>query len=65
MVPKCTSWLGHRFEGRYSKAASYSWPKFETTSKDMATILLDATRDITYECDVCVRCGHVSERKDG
>ena len=61
--PKCTSWLGHKYEGRYSQTASTSWPKFDTNSKEMARELLNATRDKTYERDICVRCGHVVEKK--
>lgn len=59
MVPKCTSWRGHKFEARYSKTAAHAWPKFDTNSQSMATLILDATRNVTYECDICVRCGHV------
>lgn len=61
-APKCTSWRGHKFEGRYSKTAAGGWPKFDTNSREMAAKVLDATRNVTYERDICVRCGHVIEK---
>lgn len=63
-LPKCTSWLGHRFMPRYS-----------TTPVRMTETMLQALfwaaysdrRNLTaprktYECDICVRCGHVVDR---
>lgn len=60
-VPKCKSWLGHKFEARYSKGPARVptdeeafWPSvFDQVS------MAESRRTITYECDVCVRCGHV------
>lgn len=62
-VPKCTSWLGHRYEARYSKTPSTGWPKFNAEGKGMAELILDATRTVTYERDICIRCGHTIEKQ--
>jgi hypothetical protein len=62
-VPKCTSWLGHKFEGRYS----YTNPALVTLMNRASEInnlppsMVVNMRDATYHCDVCVRCGHVIE----
>lgn len=60
MIPKCTSWLGHRFEGRFSSKVPDNWggSSFDGTASGYAK-MADAVRENTYECDVCVRCGHV------
>jgi hypothetical protein len=59
-VPKCTSWLGHKFEGRYSEFMPNDRElEFQRGSVD----LVRAFKTIKYECDICVRCGHVIERK--
>ena len=56
MVPKCTSWRGHKFEGRYSEYM----PKDRTLEFQKGSIdLVRSFKTITYECDICVRCGHV------
>lgn len=64
MIPKCTSWRGHKFEARYSTGPGrkltepemwHAWPYDLTT-------LSEKTRRKTYECDVCVRCGHVVQK---
>lgn len=64
MSPKCTSWLGHKYQARYSlsgapaltdEEAMFAW------SFDYAEIL-SQKRAKTYECDVCVRCGHVVQK---
>lgn len=56
-VPKCTSWLGHKFEGRYSEKptgrAEIGWG---WVPSDIERVLR-ACRIVTYERDVCVRCG--------
>lgn len=59
-APKCTSWLGHKFEARYDLEAptqvvksSGGWSAREVVD------VLDATRPQTYVHDICVRCGHV------
>lgn len=60
-VPKCTSWRGHKFEARYSLTAAPALTQQETLfgwSFDYAA-MLEQKRKKTYECDVCVRCGHV------
>ena len=64
MIPKCTSWLGHKFEARYS----YNWPdgRYEATLSGAprdVEVMVRAQQDKTYERDICVRCGHVIERK--
>ena len=63
-MTKCTSWLGHRFEPRYSTTPKNLLPKdmgelFWLDWRDRER-LTQPTR--TYECDVCVRCGHVVQQ---
>jgi hypothetical protein len=65
MSPKCTSWLGHRFEARYDSGAA------ETVSlSDIGVVKMTETaylelmrlrRGETYIHDICVHCGHVIE----
>lgn len=59
VIPKCTSWWGHKFEARYSLSAS-TMIEFEVgkaTAKALGEII-DRYRDRTYEGEVCVRCGY-------
>lgn len=60
---KCISWLGHKFEGRYSstpiEAGDRKLDIQGTHALDAATLLY-TTR--TYERDVCVRCGATIEK---
>lgn len=57
-VPKCTSWRGHKFEGRYSKA----FPKEKFEMDGGSILALEALKNVTYERDICIRCGHTIER---
>lgn len=65
-IPKCTSWRGHKFEGRYSvepttdvKFSDYDVPQMtESLFLDLAKM----RQKRTYERDVCVRCGATIER---
>lgn len=57
MTPKCTSWLGHHFEARYSKGSAKAG---EYEGNAIAVIeLAERSRTVTYEGDVCTRCGCV------
>lgn len=66
MVPKCTSWLGHKFVARYSTKPHVMTPAqidqmFWLGSEDRRRM----TRPIeTYERDICVRCGCTLERPE-
>lgn len=66
MTAKCTSWRGHRFAARYStKPATLSARALQELwwmAGDDRERLTQPVK--TYECDVCVRCGHVVQ-KDG
>lgn len=59
-VPKCKSWLGHKFEARYSKGEprelSYN-DNVLALSSGNPTEFVDRFRLSTYERDICVRCG--------
>jgi hypothetical protein len=57
MSPKCTSWLGHKYEARYSK----TFPNGQFQMEGGSVRALEATKNVTYERDICVRCGHVVE----
>lgn len=58
-VGKCTSWLGHKFEARYSTSAAKltqgQMDELFWLGSDAKRRLSSPTR--TYEGDVCVRCG--------
>jgi hypothetical protein len=64
IVPKCTSWRGHKFEARYSYGAPRKMTEVElfwlpyTTRKDVLT----NARSQTYIHDVCIRCGTIVEK---
>ena len=64
MVPKCTSWLGHKFEGRFSYVNPVMMKFMERVTKidRLPSDFMEKSRDVAYECDICVRCGHVIER---
>lgn len=60
-APKCKSWFGHKFEARYSLGPARSLSETELfwlMGYDRLPAI-KASRRQTYECDVCVRCGHV------
>lgn len=59
MVPKCTSWRGHKFEGRYSE----KMPEQGFKGNQLFPEHIRALKTITYECDICVRCGHVIDHR--
>ncbi len=59
MIPKCTSWRGHKFEARYSE----KMPEEGFEMKGGSSLALAAMKGKIYERDICVRCGHVIERK--
>lgn len=62
VVGKCTSWLGHHFEPRYSKGpAVHGKVSFNQFYSDMEDVL-ERYRPVTYERDVCVRCGATVEK---
>lgn len=64
MTQKCTSWLGHKFEARYSDV-----PRKEELSETVAALngltgyqaglVLRELKAARYEHDICVRCGLV------
>lgn len=59
-VPKCTHWLGHKFQGRYSHGPAQLPPDLKVSiAVDSLSSIYERFRTSTYECDVCVRCGHV------
>jgi uncharacterized membrane protein YgdD (TMEM256/DUF423 family) len=60
---KCTHWLGHKFEARYSKSGSTA--SAYNSYEGPAIVLVDLaekSRIVTYERDVCVRCGFAIEK---
>lgn len=64
-IPKCTHWLGHKFEGRYSKT-----PARQATENELfwssvfdQLAIAETHRAVTYERDICVRCGVTVEKK--
>ena len=62
---KCTSWLGHKFQGRYSCTETGGSTDFEgSVFSVMKAIEASKDRTRTYHCDVCVRCGLVINSQD-
>lgn len=62
-IPACTSWLGHKFQGRYDYRpypGAVRAPGHYSAGEAALVIRTMATS--TYVRDVCVRCGHVIER---
>lgn len=59
MIPKCTSWLGHKFEGRYSTTPPPEniLAGLEGNAPIVVNELLKTMSAKTYERDICVRCG--------
>lgn len=57
---KCTSWLGHKFEARYSRYLpdGLAAGDYEGTEAGLREYM-ETIKTVTYECDVCVRCGQV------
>lgn len=59
-VPKCTSWLGHRFEARYSVSNPALEALIRTSDKiDVGGTTIVAMQNKTYVLDICTRCGCV------
>lgn len=66
-VPKCTSWLGHRFEARYSTVAppdsiSEVMASLDGNTAYAGKLILDGLTSHHYAGDVCTRCGYVVNR---
>jgi hypothetical protein len=60
-APKCTSWLGHKFEARFD-IKPYPGANFLRASADATVKVINAQATRTYVRDVCVRCGATIER---
>lgn len=60
-APKCTSWLGHKFVARYSTKPGKLTPAQLKELFWLGTLerKYAMSSERIYECDVCVRCGHV------
>lgn len=54
---KCTSWLGHKFEARYTLTPPEP-QRLNGTNGGVARYIASMTKR-TYERDICVRCGMV------
>lgn len=62
-VPKCTSRWGHKFRPRYSMSAAVLPPDLKVSiAVDSLTGIYSQFREVRYEADICVRCGHLIER---
>jgi hypothetical protein len=64
MSQKCTSWLGHKYEARYEiiPPSHDAMNGMDTTIYGMEQYLKALTKRV-YLRDICVRCGHVVEKK--
>jgi hypothetical protein len=61
-APKCTSWLGHKFEARFDIGAKVGGPVEYEGSALFVLELEKLKQSRTYVHDICVRCGHVVQR---
>ena len=61
-TPKCSSWLGHKFEARYS-ITNPALRELIARAAKIDTFYPESMQDKEYVCDICTRCGHVVERK--
>lgn len=59
-ITKCSHWLGHRFEARYS----YGAPTIANFKGDPIGVLelIERSKVRTYERDICIHCGVTIER---
>jgi hypothetical protein len=64
---KCTHWRGHKFEPRYSSTPTPGVSIGKETGSGRAAIdaMLRFRCTVTYERDVCVRCGATIEKHGG
>lgn len=62
---KCDGWFGPRcrFEARYDKGQTTVTKAGGQYSAEDIERIINAATPKTYVCDVCVRCGHVIERR--
>lgn len=60
-MKKCTSILGHKFEGRYNSEPSHNFEGYEGPVFALVR-LVEASTKKTYVLDVCTRCGQTIER---
>lgn len=61
-VPKCTSWLGHKFEARFDTGARVGGDAEYEGSAYFILELEKLKHPHTYVHDICIRCGHVVQR---
>lgn len=57
-VAKCTSWLGHKFEARFSREL----PTTMTRLKMDYSSDIELLKNVIYERDICIRCGATVEK---
>jgi hypothetical protein len=62
MIPTCSHWLGHKFEGRYNEKPTGQKASIQSATPEGIMALRDFTIYRVYVRDVCVRCGHTIER---
>jgi hypothetical protein len=59
-IPKCTCWLGHKFEARYSTKNPALLKLLDNAvgALELHPFAMKAMREEEYEGDICVRCGY-------
>ncbi len=67
LVPACKGlkglWSGHDYQPRYTKGPAIAETGQMTIDPEALAKVLDTYRHITYEGDVCTRCGDVVNAK--
>lgn len=62
-IQKCTSRFGHKFQGRYSSGPAALPPDLKVSVLvDSLAGIYSQFRPVTYERDICVRCGVTVEK---
>ena len=56
-APKCTSWLGHRFEPRYSLTPPVLTKVGPADDARGTLLVIESLTKREYAGDVCTRCG--------
>lgn len=56
---------GHNYEARYSKGPSlFTNSEYTKASEYHFEKMAESYRPITYECDICTRCGDIINKKN-
>jgi len=55
--------FGHRYKARYSYGKPMVFDNIKSGNADGVARILQASKDATYEGDICERCGHKIDKE--